>query len=471
MGRLDQNLKRSCRWYKDWHGDRFSSFVHWFVLAVFSFSLVSGIFLFYQPKGLDYRQEYVIASYQQEGVAKPSHGINFESNQPLASSFSSKSYGDDNVGKVFADDWYDSGWQYRKKITIDHTKVDDDLTDFPVLVSLDTDADLAAHAQDDFDDILFTDSNQIKLPHEIEDYDNTTGELRAWVKADLADLTDTELYIYYGNNSCGNQENVNDVWSNGYAMVQHLEESPPNDTGVHYDSTSNGNNGTPKNFNGVVGSRTDGIGKINGADEFNTDDYIDIGNRVTSAVDNFTVSLWLYPDTDSHSYLHKIAFYNGDDDGGWGFGLGDVNDTKVMALYGGVAWIDSGYSIPSDAWYQIVLVRDSGTTKFYVNGSQTPNTSLQAPNVPNDHCLIANEFGQDRYIDDRIDEVRVSTTSRSGQWISTQFSNQGDPGSFYVLSDETEQEFGDEPDNYPLQDDLLQGGLPKLLPQTGSPSF
>ena len=32
--------------------------------------------------------------------------------------------------------WWDANWTYRKKITINHTKIDSDLTDFPVLVKL-----------------------------------------------------------------------------------------------------------------------------------------------------------------------------------------------------------------------------------------------------------------------------------------------------------------------------------------------
>ena len=55
--------------------------------------------------------------------------------------------------------WYDYDWQYKKTITIDHTKVDDDLTDFPVLINLTTDAELSANAQADGDDIFFALSN------------------------------------------------------------------------------------------------------------------------------------------------------------------------------------------------------------------------------------------------------------------------------------------------------------------------
>ena len=39
------------------------------------------------------------------------------------------------------DPWWNSGWSYRKKITIDNTKVDADFTNFPVLISFSSDSD------------------------------------------------------------------------------------------------------------------------------------------------------------------------------------------------------------------------------------------------------------------------------------------------------------------------------------------
>ena len=65
-------------------------------------------------------------------------------------------------------DWYDPSWKYRKAITIDHTKVSADQTNFPVYVDLSSDPDLAAHAQADGDDILFTGSDGVtKLDHDL----------------------------------------------------------------------------------------------------------------------------------------------------------------------------------------------------------------------------------------------------------------------------------------------------------------
>jgi hypothetical protein len=51
-------------------------------------------------------------------------------------------------------DWYNANWTYRKPITIDHDKVNSALSNFPVLINLTSDSDLAADAQNDGDDYV-----------------------------------------------------------------------------------------------------------------------------------------------------------------------------------------------------------------------------------------------------------------------------------------------------------------------------
>ena len=149
--------------------------------------------------------------------------------------------------------WYfATSWQYRKQITIDHTKVQEDLTDFPVLISI-TDNDLKTKAQEDGDDILFTDfDGTTKLSHEIEKYESATGKLIAWIKLPtLSSSTDTILYMYYGNPVASNQENKVDVWSSGYVGVWHLSET----SGEVPDSTQNG-------YHGIIKGQVNQNGKI-----------------------------------------------------------------------------------------------------------------------------------------------------------------------------------------------------------------
>jgi len=159
-----------------------------------------------------------------------------------------------------------SNWGYRELLTINHTKVAGDLTDFPVLVDI-THPGLQAYAQADGDDILFTngssqwtDNADVKLSHEIELYNNSTGHLVAWVKVPvLSSTADTSLYMYYGNPNCSSQENINGAWDSQYKMVQHLNET----SGTHYDSTSFGNDGLPS-----VTLQGSAVGKVDGADRW-----------------------------------------------------------------------------------------------------------------------------------------------------------------------------------------------------------
>ena len=124
-------------------------------------------------------------------------------------------------------DWWDSSWSHRKTVTINHTKVAADLTNFPVLVDI-IDSDLSSKAQSDGDDIAFTDYLMNKLDHEIERYDYNTGRLVAWVRVpSLSSTSDTVLYMYYGNAAASSQQNATAVWDSSYIMVQHLEETPP----------------------------------------------------------------------------------------------------------------------------------------------------------------------------------------------------------------------------------------------------
>ncbi|MBE3123082.1 MAG: DUF2341 domain-containing protein, partial [Thermoplasmata archaeon] len=77
--------------------------------------------------------------------------------------------------------WWNADWVYRKSIVISHAQIAATLTNFPVLISFSADADLATHAQDDGDDIVFTDYNGNTLHHEIEKYGNVDGHLVCWV--------------------------------------------------------------------------------------------------------------------------------------------------------------------------------------------------------------------------------------------------------------------------------------------------
>ena len=138
---------------------------------------------------------------------------------------------------------------YRKSITIDRTKIPGTcgttLSDFPILFSV-TDPDLRTTGNGgnvvdaEGDDIIFrgldegtcggVGTSPCALDHEIEQYDETTGELVAWVRVPSVNTnaagSDTVVYIYYGNTAVTvSSENATGVWDANYQMVQHLHDS------------------------------------------------------------------------------------------------------------------------------------------------------------------------------------------------------------------------------------------------------
>jgi hypothetical protein len=109
--------------------------------------------------------------------------------------------------------WWSANWRYKKEITINSSQVPSTLSNFPVCIDI-TDTDLRDNAQSDGDDIAFTNADEdTQLNHKIEYWDNTTGELVAWVNVtSLTHDTDTIIYMYYGNDAASNQENPSEVF-------------------------------------------------------------------------------------------------------------------------------------------------------------------------------------------------------------------------------------------------------------------
>jgi biopolymer transport protein ExbB len=142
--------------------------------------------------------------------------------------------------------WYDPSWLYRQRITINHTRVAEDLTDFPVLI---TDAiahaSLFTHARSDGAEIVVTGGDETtRLKRELVTYDTVAGELELYVRIpSLSSVADTEVYIYYGNAGAA-EENDADTWNADYGVVYHLKEDPAGTAPQAKDSTVNAVHGT-----------------------------------------------------------------------------------------------------------------------------------------------------------------------------------------------------------------------------------
>jgi hypothetical protein len=337
--------------------------------------------------------------------------------------------------------WWNSSWQYRKSITINHLKVVSDLTNFPVLVDL-TDSDLTSKAQTDGDDIVFV-AGGSKLDHEIEVYSSGNGRLVAWIRVpSLSNTTDTVLYIYYGNPTVSSQQNSAGVWDSNFKIVQHFEEA----SGTCTDSTSNQNNGTPKN--GVVQNAS---GKIDGACDFDgTNDYVDVGSD--ASIDDLTlitISTWIKMDAITGAAIYDKNFTKGKS-----LYVSSGNLAFVQGFTGGSPnpygwWRTSTASLTAGSWFHLAVTYNSSSLAndptLYINGALP---SVFEGNVPSGTALSDANYNAtmggsisalNLFTNGITDEVRVSNILRSNGWITTEYNNQQSPSTFYAVGSEETQ--------------------------------
>jgi hypothetical protein len=352
--------------------------------------------------------------------------------------------------------WY-CPWNYRKKITIDRTKVAATLTNFPVLINLATDADLASSALANGNDILFTSADgTTKLDHEIENFTVSNGRLIAWVRVpSLPSATNTDLYMYFNNSGAANQQNVPGVWDTNFKGVWHLKEDPSGTAPQMRDSTSNANHGTS---GGAMTTSDQVAAKINGGLDFDGINDNVSTNYVQTGVTAYTIEAWINTSTssmqtvivhDRGSFLNNGAgrsltlSIGGTYPGGPG-AAGDVaygvdSDNIYIGLY-------STMTVNNNNWHHLVGVwtAPSGTAidpaqfRIYIDGNVAATTavtvgSATSPLTGLNGTQIARHQPWGTHLPGILDEVRISNSRRSANWIITEYNNQNSPSTFYTV--------------------------------------
>jgi hypothetical protein len=337
------------------------------------------------------------------------------------------------VSGASAQGWYDAGWSHRKPITIDGSKVNGGPhANFPVLVSLASDAQLASRAQASGNDILFTAADgTTKLDHEIETFTKATGALIAWVRIpSLPAGSNTVIYMYYGNGAAANQQNATGVWTANYRLVWHLNESSGGSNAIK-DSTSHANHGTD------TGSPAFGAaGKIGGAVHYDgVNKYIlSAASPLDPSASDLTASAWVRPAVDGVS----LQILSQRDGGGTGrtwlqrTGSGNEIQSSLRQSFTAPAVVTGG------TWYHIALTKSgTNTRRVYVNGVLYGENSDLATESANGEMVLGNHKALSLQVfNGELDELRIASVARSGDWLATEFANQDAPSAFHNVGTE-----------------------------------
>ncbi|MBE0606319.1 MAG: DUF2341 domain-containing protein [Deltaproteobacteria bacterium] len=340
--------------------------------------------------------------------------------------------------------WYNPGWAYRQKITILSTVTTGTLTNFPYLVRITDPANAVfANAQASGNDLLFTSADgTTKLDHEIESYNSASGELWAWVRIpSLSAVTDTEIYLYYGNASAINQQNKAGVWSNGYVAVYHLHGD--------FDDSADSHPGTNTGSFNATGRIADGqeFAPQGGVDYVSLDTWNVSGNQLT-------IQAWINPDTfiqDDPRILSK-AFDTTEQGHVWMLSLtnGTSGENRLRArLKTGtsdtagtttlIANAGAGDLPSSGQWYHFALTYNGSTMRLVMNGTDVGSIAKSGDIRQNSwQGMIGNNpnnFLPDGYSwNGKLDEVRFSSVARSLVWLTAESRNQGTPATYQILS-------------------------------------
>jgi len=337
--------------------------------------------------------------------------------------------------------WWNTNWHYSKEITIDHDQVDEILYGFPVLVNV-TDTDVRDKAQPDGDDIVFVSSDNLtQFPHEIEYYNNSNGRLVCWVNVStVSNTTNTSFYMYYGNPSCSDQQDVSGTWDQYYVGVWHMAES----SGNIVDSTGNNNHGV---VHGTPDYDQDGwFGRTVHIDA--NSEYFQVSNSNSMDIsDNITVNSVFRQDasTDESDYLIStrsgekgfwIRIAHGGDDGEFEFATGNSSLQAVQT---------SGTYTSTSEWYNTIGTYNRSAAnerRLWVIGHEQQSTAdVNEFGNSNSDWYIGNYIGSSYSMDGYLEELRVSSIVRSDAWIRAGYNNMANStnssaNSFFTMGNE-----------------------------------
>jgi len=349
--------------------------------------------------------------------------------------------------------WDIPSFSYRMQLSVPAAQVDASVTNFPMLVSF-QDNDFMTDVQADGDDFVFV-QNGIVLAHEIDRFDQSTGRLVAYVRANLSSTVDNTLWLYYGNPVIGSCESPETLWSNNYEAVWLLNEYYTDDgsSGYYYDSTSNGYignrygssvtsnlvNGFAQNFDGNDYIEINSTESLNPAGDVTISGWFYIADTWTSAStpSRLLVSKWLNPDYNFHIALSGSEYTETGftSKGSLVFGF-ETNNGEHMK------WSQKNYW--TSGWYHFACYLDADApvnNKIYINGVDNTGGSTGGASTAN--LAYDGDWGiGGRYVETtefpsgqafhtgRIDDLRIASTVRADGWFNVTYDNWANLGTF-----------------------------------------
>ncbi len=350
--------------------------------------------------------------------------------------------------KAQAADWYSPDWSYRKAITVDNTLGADALTNYQVLVTLNSGNFDYAKANADGSDLRFASSDGLtEISYWLKEW-NAAGDSKIWVKVPTVPaLSTTTVYLYYGNvlavtslsSFDGTMQKLQTDVST--AALWHFDEGAGTTLA---DSSANVNNGAMYGFapddSEWLADSTSEYGGSGGALNFDgADNYIEVAHdaSLNLGADDFTIEGWIRliatgpndmgilnkyiepsatPDDEVDDmgiilYLNHYPNYNF---------YYTVWDTESLNNYAGIR--GEGPIINDGDWHYFAALREETTIKDYIDGEFVGEYCNPALNIIDAETpLIFGQWLWEAYFNGQMDEFRISKRALSAEEIKADY--------------------------------------------------
>lgn len=360
---------------------------------------------------------------------------------------------------------FSNGYLYRRKITIDSTKVSGsvDLTDTTipfagVYTYLKSVANGGKVESSVGNDIRFETTTGIKINHDLAYYDPTTGAIEAWVKQPTITYSvDQEYYVYYGKPGATPEEDKANAWHSDFDSVYHLNENMNGTSGEVKDSKGSfdgtGGNGVsnecPTQTTGVTGIANQG----QTFDPTTYQQHINFGDvHDVRTSDKTTIAFAKTTATTTAVSIVAKSLYGGTSNRFYPLGFADTGELQAMCMFGATniqtQWADSPAHNDNTWRMYTSRVDRSASQSIIVDGVVKNSTSISAysatdVNNTNDFLIgcYNDPDGVGRHNtygawDGEIDEVWIITGIRSDDWLVTVRNAVISPSTFYSVGDE-----------------------------------
>jgi len=332
-----------------------------------------------------------------------------------------------------------SNFEYRKPITIDEANITDgaDLVNFPFLVSI-TDNDLRSTTysgkvkNSNGFDIGFAAADGTALPFEIEQYNEQTGELIAWVNVNtISTTTTTVFYIYYGKTGVVTNPSSTTTWNTDFGGSWHFTDL---------------NDGTSNNYTLTDNNSVDTTGKIARARfvDGTGSQSIEVNEAAIAPSGYFSISFWFNPSSTQGTIIDFSSgngagdpyFYFSHTSSNVRFAFESNNDADVNFTY--------NTTINSGTWYHVLFLgqHNGNDHRIFFNGAQVASngTSVDSKSSALNDGKIGTYnasygSGQGRY-SGRIDALWIYNNVPSDEWVEAMYKNQDSPSTFFSVGTE-----------------------------------